>query len=193
MVVVVPFETSDKELARVHQAGARGVRFILAHVGGLPLTDLERFADRIKDMGWHVQFLLRPKHLIELEPRLAKLPVDFVIDHVGLIRPSEGGPEQPAFQALLRLIRGGRCWVKFTGGYRITGEAPPYQEVFPFARTLVETRPDRLLWGSDWPHVMYKGRMFNTTELFDLLLDWAPEEKSRTQILVDNPAALFGF
>jgi len=193
MVVVVPFGTSDKELARLHKAGARGVRFILAHVGGLPLTDLERFSDRIKDIGWHVQFLLRPNHLIELEPRLAKLPVNFVIDHIGLIRPSEGNLEQPAFQALLRLIRGDHCWVKFTGGYRFSSEAPPYRDIFPFARKLVETRPDRLLWGSDWPHVMYKGRKFNTTELFDLLLDWAPDEKSQTQILVNNPAALFGF
>jgi len=146
-----------------------------------------------KRHGLACSILLRPKHLLELEPRLAKLPVDFVIDHLGLIRPTEGGLKQPAFQALLRLIRGGRCWVKFTGGYRISGEAPPYHEVFPFARALAETRPDRLLWGSDWPHVMYKGKMFNTTELFDLLLDWAPDERTRTQILVDNPAALFGF
>ena len=192
LIVVVPFETPDKELARLHQAGARGVRFILAHVGGLPLADLERFADRIKDMGWHIQFLLRPNHLLELEPRLAKLPVNFTIDHIGFVRPSEG-LEQPAFQAMLRLMRTGRCWVKFTAGYRFSAEAPPYPDIAPFARKLVETRPDRLLWGSDWPHVMFKGKMFNTTDLFDLLLDWAPDEKSRKQILVDNPAALFGF
>jgi len=192
LIVVVPFETSDKELARLHEAGARGVRFILAHVGGLPLADLESFADRIKDMGWHIQFLLRPNHLLELEPRLAKLPVNFTIDHIGFVRPSEG-LEQPAFQAMLRLMRTGRCWVKFTAGYRFSAEEPPYRDIAPFARKLVETRPDRLLWGSDWPHVMFKGKMFNTTELFDLLLDWAPDEKSRKQILVDNPAALFGF
>jgi predicted TIM-barrel fold metal-dependent hydrolase len=193
MIVVVPFTTSDKELARLHAAGARGVRFILAHVGGLPIADLERFSERIKDMGWHVQLLLRPQHLIELEPRLARLPVDFVIDHIGLIRPSEGGPEQPAFQALLRLIKSGHCWVKFTGGYRISTEAPPYRDVVPLAQALVQARPDRILWGSDWPHVMFKGAMPNTTELFDLLLDWVPEEKMRSKILVDNPSALFGF
>jgi len=193
MIVVIPFDTSEKELLRLHNAGARGVRFILAHVGGLPLSDLERFSARIKDMGWHIQLLLRPKHLIELERRLAKLPVDFVIDHIGLIRPSEGGLEQPAFQALLRLIKGGRCWVKLTGGYRFSAETPPYRDIIPFARALAEARPDRLLWGSDWPHVMYKGKMPNTTELFDLLLDWVPDEKNRTKILVENPAALFGF
>jgi predicted TIM-barrel fold metal-dependent hydrolase len=94
---------------------------------------------------------------------------------------------------MLRLMRTGRCWVKFTAGYRFSAEAPPYRDIAPFARKLVETRPDRLLWGSDWPHVMFKGKMFNTTDLFDLLLDWAPDEKARTQILVDNPAALFAF
>jgi predicted TIM-barrel fold metal-dependent hydrolase len=193
MIVVVPFTISDKELARLHTVGTRGVRFILAHAGGLPLSDLERFSTRIKDMGWHIQLLLRPQHLIELEPRLATLPVDFVIDHLGLIRPSEGGLEQPAFQALRRLINRGHCWVKFTGGYRISAEAPPYRSVVPFAQALVQARPDRILWGSDWPHVMYKGNMPNTTELFDLLLDWVPDEKARTKILVDNPAALFGF
>jgi predicted TIM-barrel fold metal-dependent hydrolase len=192
LIVVVPFGTPDKELERLHQAGARGVRFILAHVGGLPLADLERFADRIKDMGWHVQFLLRPSHLIELEARLAKLPVNFTIDHIGFVRPSDG-IEQPAFKTLLRLMHTGRCWVKFTAGYRFSAEAPPYRDIMPFARKLVETRPDRLLWGSDWPHVMFKGKMFNTTDLFDLLLDWVPDEKARTQMLVDNPAALFGF
>jgi predicted TIM-barrel fold metal-dependent hydrolase len=170
MIVVLPFNTPDKELQRLHDAGARGVRFILAHIGGLPLADLERFAERI-----------------------AKLPTDYVIDHIGLIRASEGGVQQPAFQALLRLFRTGRCWVKLTGGYRISAEAPPYREVIPLVEALVKERPDRLIWGSDWPHVMMKAKMPNTTELFDLLLDWVPDEKIRAQILAGNPQALFKF
>jgi predicted TIM-barrel fold metal-dependent hydrolase len=193
MIVVLPFTTPDKELQRLHDAGARGVRFILAHIGGLPLADLERFAERVKPLGWHIQFLLRPANLIELESRIAKLPTEFVIDHIGLIRASEGGVQQPAFQALLRLFRTGRCWVKLTGGYRISAEAPPYREVIPLVEALVKERPDRILWGSDWPHVMMKGKMPNTTELFDLLLDWVPDEKIRTRILADNPQALFKF
>jgi len=193
MIVVLPFNTPDKELQRLHDAGARGVRFILAHIGGLPLADLERFAERIKPMGWHIQFLLRPANLIELESRIAKLPTDYVIDHIGLIRASEGGVQQPAFQALLRLFRTGRCWVKLTGGYRISNQAPPYPEVIPLVEALVKERPDRIIWGSDWPHVMMKGKMPNTTELFDLLLDWVPDEKIRAQILSGNPQALFKF
>jgi predicted TIM-barrel fold metal-dependent hydrolase len=193
LVVVVPFSTPDQELRRLHDAGARAVRFILAHIGGLPLGDLERFSARIKDMGWHIQFLLRPANLLELESRIAKLPTDFLIDHIGLIRPSEGGVRQPAFQALLRLFRSGRCWVKLTGGYRISAQAPPYPEAIPLVEALVKERPDRILWGSDWPHVMMKGKMPNTTELFDLLLDWVPEEKTRARILADNPQELFRF
>lgn len=193
VVVVVPYDTADKELDHLHAGGARAVRFIVAHAGGLPLADLERFSARARDRGWHVQLLLRASDLVTLEPRLAKLPSDFVIDHMGFIKPAEGGIEQPAFQALLRLLRGGRCWVKFSGAYRQTNEAPPYASLLPFARTLVDARPDRLLWGSDWPHAVFKGTMPNTTDLFDLLGDWAPDENTRKRILVDNPAALFDF
>lgn len=193
MIAVVPFSTSDKELQRLHDTGVRGVRFILAHIGGLPLADLERFSERIKAMGWHIQFLLRPPDIIDLETRLAKLPTDFVIDHIGLIRPSDGGVSQPAFQALLRLFRTGRCWIKLTGAYRFSSMTPPYADVIPFVEALVRNRPDHILWGSDWPHVMVKGHMPNTTDLFDLLLHWVPDERIRTQILVDNPQTLFQF
>ncbi len=192
MIAVVPFDTSDAELARLHDAGVRGVRFILAHTGGLPLTDLERFSARVKEMGWHIQLLLRPNHILELESRLARLPSDFVIDHLGFVNTS-GGLEQPAFKSMLRLIRSGRCWVKLTAGYRYSVEAPPYLDVIPFAQALLKARPDRLLWGSDWPHAVFKGKMPNTTDLFDLLLEWIPDEQSRKQIMVDNPAALFDF
>lgn len=193
MIVVAPFSARDKELQYLHDAGARGVRFILAHVGGLPLSDLQRFSERVQPMGWHVQFLLRPSNLIDLEPFLARLATSFVIDHIGLIRASEGGVGQPAFQTLLRLFRTGRCWVKLTGGYRISSEAPPYRDVIPLVTELIKERPDRLLWGSDWPHVMVKSEMPNTTDLFDLLMDWVPDEKLRKQVLADNPQELFGF
>ena len=193
MIVVVPFSTSDRELQKLHEAGARGVRFILAHLGGLPLSDLQRFAERVKPMGWHIQFLLRPSDLIKLHGVLGMLATDFVIDHIGLIRASEGGVGQAAFRALLELLPSGRCWVKLTGGYRISSEPPPYRDVIPLVEALIKERPDRLLWGSDWPHVMVKGQMPNTTDLIDLLLEWVPDEAVRKQILVENPQRLFGF
>ena len=193
VVVVLPYDTPDKELTRLHEGGARAVRFIVAHAGGLPLADLERFSARVKDMGWHLQLLVRSKDLLALEPRLVKLPSDIVIDHMGFIRPADGGVEQPAFQALLRLLQGGHCWVKFSGAYRLSVENTTYPDLAPFARALMEARPDRLLWGSDWPHAVFKGRMPNTTDLFELLTDWVPDEKTRLRILCENPATLFGF
>ena len=144
-------------------------------------------------MGWHIQFLMRPDDIIALEDRMAKLSTDFVIDHIGFIRATDGGIAQPGFQALLRLLRTGRCWVKLTGAYRTSSLTPPYSDVFPLVATLVKERPDRILWGSDWPHVTVKGVMPNTTDLFDLLLDWVPDETVRTKILVDNPQTLFRF
>lgn len=193
MVVVVPLSTPDDELEHLHDAGARAVRFILAHVGGLPAMDLHRFSQRVKSFGWHIQCLLRPSDLLDLESSLSALATDLVIDHIGLIRASEGGVRQPAFQALLRLFRTGHCWIKLTGGYRISAETPPYRDVIPLVSALLRERPDRLLWGSDWPHVMVKTGMPNTTDLLDLLLEWVPDEKVRKQILVDNPQTLFGF
>jgi predicted TIM-barrel fold metal-dependent hydrolase len=103
------------------------------------------------------------------------------------------GLGQPAFQALLRLVRGANGWAKLTGAYRLSVEAPAYGDLVPFARALVEARPDRLVWGTDWPHVAFKGRMPNTTDLVDLLAEWVPDEAARLRILVDNPATLYDF
>jgi predicted TIM-barrel fold metal-dependent hydrolase len=193
VVVVTPYETSERQMLELHAGGARAIRFILAHTGGLPLDTLESFSARAKEMGWHLQFLLKSTDLIALESRLARLPSNIVIDHMGFVKPADGGLEQPAFQALLRLLEGGKCWVKFSGAYRQSVEQPPYPELFPFARKLVTEHADRILWGSDWPHVAFKGNMPNTTDLFDLLGDWAPNAATRKKILVDNPMALFDF
>ncbi|MCC6779496.1 MAG: amidohydrolase family protein [Hyphomicrobiales bacterium] len=190
-VVVVPHDTSDRELMRLNQQGARALRFILAHPGGLSLEGLARQAARVKEMGWHVQFLAKGPQLVELEPRIAALPCDAVIDHMGMIQPG-AGLDQPAFQALLRLLRRG-AWVKLSGAYRLSAQPPPYRDLAPFVREIVATRPDRLLWASDWPHVFLKGKMPNTTDLIDVLADWVPDAETRRRILVDNPAALFGF
>lgn len=193
LVVVVPSNISDVELQRLHDAGARAVRFILAHKGGLPIETMSLFSARLKHMGWHLQFLLRASDLIALEASLSRLSTDFVIDHVGLIRPSDGGTQQRAFQTLLRLYQGGRCWVKLSGAYRISVQQPPYSEVVPFVKALLKHRTDRILWGSDWPHVMMKDNMPNTTDLLDAFAEWVSDEKIRAQILSLNPKELFGF
>src|SRR5262245_681335 len=100
---------------------------------------------------------------IELAPRLGKLSCNIAIDHMGDVR-SSAGVNQPAFQALLGLVRGEQCWVKLSAGYHHSEQAPPYPETIPLVHALVEARPDRLLWGSDWPHANHWGRMPNSTE-----------------------------
>ncbi len=190
-VVVAPFDTPDRELTKLHEQGARGLRFILAHPGGLPLSDIERYAERIKSMGWHIQFLAKGPQLLEIAPRIEKLACPAVIDHIGMLRPAEG-VAQPAFQAVLRLLRQGH-WVKLSGAYRLSAEQPPYRDLIPFVRELVAARPDRIVWASDWPHAFVKGAMPNTTDLLDLLGEWVPDENARRRILVDNPTALYGF
>ena len=109
-VVVVPHDTSDREMAKLHDQGARALRFILAHPGGLPASDLERSAARAEEMGWHIQLLAKGAQLVELKSRIAELACPAVIDHIGMIRPADG-LRQPAFQALLRLLRRGH-WVE---------------------------------------------------------------------------------
>jgi len=190
-VIVARYSATDRELDKLHEQGARGLRYVLAHPGGLPLSDLERFANRIKDRGWHIQFLAKGPQLLELAPRIEKLPCPVVIDHMGMIRPSDG-IAQPAFQAVLRLLRLGH-WVKLSGAYRLSQEQPPYRDLIPYVQALVTERPDRIVWASDWPHAFLKGKMPNTTDLLDMLGDWIPDEAARRRVLVDNPAALYGF
>jgi predicted TIM-barrel fold metal-dependent hydrolase len=191
-VVVSAPDTPDRELDRLHGLGVRGIRYILAHPGGLDLASLERSAARAHERGWHLEFLLKPQQLLELEPRLAKLPCPVSFDHLAFIKPSDG-LDQPAVRALLRLLEGGNGWVKFSGAYRVSGKAEHDGEILPLARLIAEARPDRIVWGSDWPHVGQMTSMPKTTALLNLLQDWLPDEAQRNRVLVDNPAVLYGF
>jgi predicted TIM-barrel fold metal-dependent hydrolase len=190
-VIVVRHETSDQELATLHRQGARGLRYVLAHPGGLPLSDLERWAARVNELGWHIQLLAKGPQLLELASRIDKLACPVVIDHIGMFRPGDG-LDQPVFKAVLRLLVQGHR-VKLSGAYRLSQQLPPYPELIPYVTQLVAARPDRIVWASDWPHVFVKSTIPNTTDLLDLLADWVPDEATRNRILVDNPAALYGF
>jgi len=190
-VIVARHDTSDKELAALHAQGARGLRYVLAHPGGLPLADLERWAARAKEFGWHIQFLAKGPQLLEIAARIEKLACPAVIDHIGMFNPRDG-LDQPVFQAVLRLARQGH-WVKLSGAYRLSEQPPPYPDLKPYVERLVAARPDRIVWASDWPHVFIKRPMPNTTDLLDALADWVPDEPTRNRILVDNAAELYGF
>jgi len=148
---------------------------------------VRRMAARATPRGWHIQFYTPGTLVRDLLPYLADLPDRFVIDHMGYMLESDG--LTPAdFDRLLNLLKQGNCWIKLSGPYRIAKDKP-LSTVAPLGRALVEARPDRLIWGSDWPHLTDGQR--DTGELLNLLADWAPAEVDRHHILVTAPTQLF--
>ena len=182
------------ELELLASGGIDGCRFtFLSRLGGRPdMSAFDRIVTRIAALGWHVDLYLEAAQLDDMAPRLEALPVPYVIDHMGVIDAS-AGLQQPAFQKLLSLVRRDeKCWVKITGPERISRSGPPFHDAVAYARTLIETAPDRVLWGTDWPHpnVPY---MPNDGDLIDLVPLYTPDEQHRRLLLVDNPARLFRF
>ena len=195
-VAVVEPEVSTVELERLHGLGVRGVRCNIVDIkegkGQLPVAMLNALAAKVKPFGWHIEFLMHVDEFPDLDRLLDKFPVDVAFGHLGYMKTALG-LEAPGYKALLRLLKAGRAWVKLTGPYRNSGGALPYTDVTPFAQALVDAAPDRILWGTDWPHVMVKGAMPNDGDLCDLLANWVPDEANRKRVLVDNPAKLYGF
>lgn len=195
-VAVVTDEVNEAELERLHALGVRGVRFNLVDVtepsATLPLDRARVLAERIRPLGWHMEFLVHVDDAPDLDAQFANFPVELVFGHLGYFRPGQS-PDIPGFQALLRLMAGGRAWVKLTGPYRISALGVPYSDTDPFARALFGAAPDRLVWGSDWPHVMVKGAMPNDGDLCDILRHWAGNDGMLRKVLIDNPQRLYGF
>jgi predicted TIM-barrel fold metal-dependent hydrolase len=191
-VAVVDADISDAELDQLSAAGVVGLRLNVLFRGGVSLDQIEALAQRIAPRGWHLQFLLDARDLPDLAPRLHRLPVDIVIDHMGHM-PVSSGVNHPGFRGLLKLVESGRCWVKLSGANRISVNGPPYNDTTPFAHALIAANPERMVWGSDWPHVAIEGYMANDGDLLSLLADWAPDEATRRLILRDNPARLYRF
>jgi len=192
-VALMPEDTAPEEFARLTKLGVRGMRFITAARGNVLPHINAQVAARGAEHGWHVQFYPRGTDLIEHEKPLLALPNVIVLDHFASI-PAEGGTEQPAFKTLLRMIDTGRVWVKISGPMRCTKQEYPYTPVTALAKALVAHAPERLVWGTDWPHVNMNDRqMPNDGDLVDLIPEWIPDEMTRKRILVDNPCALYGF
>jgi predicted TIM-barrel fold metal-dependent hydrolase len=191
-VAVIPTVTEEREIARLQDAGFRGARLNLVQSGDPEaLAGLEELAARIAPFGWHLQIYARAQLLAELLPRLRRLPVDLVIDHLGHPEIPEG-VAQPGFEALLELVEGGRCWVKLCA-YIADHSGPPYLGARPFIDALAERAPHRLVWGSNWPHPVVEGPRPVDVALLDALGTWFPDEGRIREILVDNPAELYGF
>jgi D-galactarolactone isomerase len=193
-VVVVDPSVSDAELERLTAAGARGIRFHMLKGGVLPWDILEEMAARVHPFGWHVQLQCNGRELPGRAAMLKGLPGDLVIDHVG--RFMDPVPlDHPAFACLLDLLDSGRTWVKLSAPYESSRTGPPaYEDVSALAQALVRAAPERMLWASNWPHPGHTDPDIRREPLLlDLLIEWAPEEAVRNRILVDNPAALYGF
>jgi predicted TIM-barrel fold metal-dependent hydrolase len=186
--------TTDRELQDLHEAGIDGCRFaFLKRLGtGADMAGFHRIVERIAPMGWHVDIYLDPGTVAAFAPMLTKLPISYVIDHMGTLDASHG-MDQPNFTALLDLLRSDeKCWVKVTGLERASASGAPFDDAVLFAARLVETAPDRVLWGTDWPHPNLK-RMPNDADLVDAVPRYAANAALRQKLLVDNPSRLFGF
>lgn len=196
-VAVVDEDIDDDELEKLNAAGVRGVRVNIVDVkdrkpGTLPTAELTTLARRIAPLGWHMEFLMHCDEFPDLDRIFTDFPVDLVLGHLGYMKTSLG-VNNAGFQALLRLMKAGKTWVKLTGPYRISGEALPHADTNAFAHALIAANAERVLWGTDWPHVMIKAAMPNDGELCDLLSAWIPDIATREQVLVKNPAKLYGF
>lgn len=192
-VVVVDTSVGDDELAELTAAGVRGIRFFMLPGGVLPWEALEVMAGRVETFGWHVQLQLNGRELPERLDVLRHLPGTLVIDHNGKFMEPVA-VDHPAFKSLLSLVEGGRCWVKVSAPYETSKLGPPlYEDVGLLAKALVKAAPERMLWASNWPHPTAQDDPPDDAVLLDLLLDWVEDDAVRKRILVDNPAALYGF
>jgi predicted TIM-barrel fold metal-dependent hydrolase len=191
-VVVVDDRVSDAELRRMHELGVRGIRFNFAPAGPTTTAMIEPLARRIVDLGWHVEVNTWAAVLPALVPILARVPSAVVLDHLGHI-PEPEGVRHPNFAMVRRLIDNGRTWVKLAAPYDATKIGPPsYADSSALARAYVDIAPERVVWGSNWPHPGEDPKPDDAL-LFDLLLAWAPDERTRHRILVENAAALYDF
>lgn len=191
-IAVIGPDVPDAELDALAEADVVGCRINVLFGGGIGWDAMEALAERVAPRKWHLQLLIDARALSQSFGRLMRLPVPFVIDHLGHI-PTRAGVDDPGFRALQALLSDSNCWVKLSGAYRISDAGPPYADTVPFAQALVAARPDRLVWGSDWPHVATYGQMPNVGDLLDLLAEWIPDAGIRTRILTENPHRLYGF
>jgi D-galactarolactone isomerase len=194
-VAVLHPDVSDAELKRLNDAGVRGTRFSLGDPTSAATTVdmVEPLSKRVADLGWHVQFNVDGDQIVAMETLLNRLPSGMVFDH--LAHPNlPAGIAHESHKIVRRLIDKGKTWVKLSGAYSNTMVGPPYPDATKIAQEFVRAAPERLVWGSDWPHPSEApGKKPDDAALFDLLLEWAPDEAVRNRILVANPETLYGF
>ena len=193
-VALIEPDASQDVLRTFDAAGICGVRFnFMAHLGGKPDLDKVRAViRRVEPLGWHIEIHVAGRGVVELEEFIRSIRAPVVIDHMARVNVDEG-PDGPAMRTLRGLLDTGRIWVKVSGADRLSKLGAPFSDVVPLARSLVEHAPERILWGSDWPHVNLHGPMPDDGDLVDFIGEIAPDDNTRRLILVENPTKFFGF
>lgn len=194
MVAVVNTSVTDAELQQMHAAGVRGVRFNLAPAGATTLEMLEPLSRRVDMLGWHCQINMPGDQILAAQEVFLRVPGKLVFDHLAHI-PEPEGPTSALFTLMRRLLDKGNVWVKLSGAYADTKVGPPtYADSTVVAKAYVQTAPQRLVWGSDWPHPSEPvDKKPDDAVLFDLLAEWVPDAAMRHRVLVENPAELYDF
>jgi predicted TIM-barrel fold metal-dependent hydrolase len=189
-IAVVHPTVTDTELKQMRARGVRGIRFTQydPNTAATTLDMIEPLAKRVEPLDLHVQIHLRSDQIADAADLLQRLPGTIVFDHLG--RLSQGLAD-PAFGVIRRLLDKGNTWMKLSGAYMFDGP-PRYAKAAPIARAYVAAAPQRMVWGSDWPHPTEQNKP-DDAALFDLLSDWTPNAETRQRILVDNPAKLYDF
>jgi predicted TIM-barrel fold metal-dependent hydrolase len=194
-VVALDMDVSDKQLAALDAAGVRGARLNTDNKGGMPIgmDEIPELAARIAPFGWHLEFLFPGKDIVALMPVFSALKVPMSIAHFAY-QPATAGIGADGFRALVELARRGNTWIKISGANRVSvTDLPPYDDVMPMARALIEAAPGRIMWGTDWPHPNKYVANPNDGDLVDAFGDWVGDESMRRRILVDTPAAFYRF
>ncbi len=191
-VAVVDGRINRAEVERLHAGGIRGVRFnFVRHLGGVPdLAMMDRVLALVEPFGWHVVLHLDAQDVADLAPRIDRIRIPFVIDHMGRVQ-AKLGIDQPPFRVLLGLLENPLAWVKICGAERVSVGRAPFEDAIPFAQALLAVAPDRCLWGTDWPHPNISQDMPNDGALVDLFARFTDDDAVRHQVLVDNPTRLY--
>jgi 2-pyrone-4,6-dicarboxylate lactonase len=194
-VIALDMNVKDKELAALNESGVRGVRLNTDNKGGMPIEigEIPELAARTRPFGWHLEFLFPGKDIVELMPVFTALEVPMSIAHFAY-QPATAGVRAVGFKALLELVRRGNTWIKISGANRVSAtDLPPYDDVKPMAKALIDAAPQRIMWGTDWPHPNKYVANPNDGDLVDAFGDWVSEEAMRRKIMVDTPAAFYRF
>lgn len=192
-VAVIPSGLGRAVLQDMHRRGMRGCRMSTVVSGGASFAHLQSLSEETFDLGWHlVLHFHRSEELVEVAPLLKTIRSPFVLDHLARITGQEG-VTSPAFETMMRLLDTDRCWVKLASLYRLSSQPYPHMDMMPMIERVVSARPDRILWGSNWPHPICPVPMPNDGDLVDLIPLWFPDETTQRRVLVDNPAQLYGF